>query len=62
MAYSLKIINGILSGVKSTEIQGTSLIFNFTDGTSQTMTFPIPADGKDGANGTSICRIRNYPN
>lgn len=44
-----KRINGILSGVKSTEIQGTSLIFNFTDGTSQTMTFPTPADGKDGA-------------
>lgn len=40
-----KKINGILSGVKSTEIQGSSLIFNFTDGTSQTMTFPTPKDG-----------------
>ena len=40
-----KRINGILSGVKSTEIQGSSLIFNFTDGTSQTMTFPTPKDG-----------------
>ncbi len=40
-----KRINGILSGVKSTEVQGSSLIFNFTDGTSQTMTFPTPKDG-----------------
>lgn len=40
-----KKINGILSGVKSTEVQGSSLIFNFTDGTSQTMTFPTPKDG-----------------
>jgi hypothetical protein len=56
-----KRINGILSGVKSTEIQGTSLIFNFTDGTSQTMTFPIPADGKDGANGISIVGLEITP-
>lgn len=56
-----KRINGVLSGVKSTEIQGTSLIFNFTDGTSQTMTFPIPADGKDGANGISIVGLEITP-
>lgn len=56
-----KRINGILSGVKSTEIQGTSLVFNFTDGTSQTMTFPIPADGKDGANGISIVGLEITP-
>ena len=40
-----KRINGILSGVKSTEVQGSILIFNFTDGTSQAMTFPTPKDG-----------------
>lgn len=56
-----KRINGILSGVKSTEIQGTSLVFNFTDGTSQTMTFPTPADGKDGANGISIVGLEITP-
>ena len=40
-----KRINGILSGVKSTDVQGSILIFNFTDGTSQAMTFPTPKDG-----------------
>lgn len=56
-----KRINGILSGVKSTEVQGSILIFNFTDGTSQAMTFPIPADGKDGANGISIVGLEITP-
>lgn len=38
-------IKGILSGVSSVTVNGTTLNFVFTDGTSQSMTFPTPKDG-----------------
>ena len=41
----LKKIKGILSGVSSVTVNGTTLDFVFTDGTSQSMTFPTPKDG-----------------
>ena len=41
----LKKIKGILSGVSSVTVNGTTLNFVFTDGTSQSMTFPTPKDG-----------------
>ena len=41
----LKKIKGTLSGVSSVTVNGTTLDFVFTDGTSQSMTFPTPKDG-----------------
>lgn len=40
-----KKIKGAVSGIDSVQVQGQKLIFNFKNGTSQTMTFPTPADG-----------------
>lgn len=40
-----KKIKSAVTGIDSCQVVGTSLIFNFTDGTSQTMTFPSPKDG-----------------
>ncbi len=50
-AILLKLINGISSGVSSVNVSGTTLTFYFTNGTSQSMTFPAPENGKDGADG-----------
>lgn len=43
-----KKIKGVISGVDSVQVQNQNLVFNFTDGSTQTMIFPTPADGKDG--------------
>lgn len=40
-----KKIKSAVTGIDSCQVVGTNLIFNFTDGTSQTMTFPSPKDG-----------------
>lgn len=40
-----KKIKGLISGVKSAAVQGTSLIFTFNDDTTQTITFTQPKDG-----------------
>lgn len=40
-----KKIKSAVTGIASCQVVGTNLIFNFTDGTSQTMTFPSPKDG-----------------
>jgi hypothetical protein len=44
-----KKIKGVISGVDSVQVKNQNLVFNFTDGSTQTMIFPTPADGKDGA-------------
>lgn len=49
-----KKIKGVISGVDSVQVKNQNLVFNFTDGSTQTMIFPTPADGK---NGTSIIDI-----
>lgn len=41
-----KKINGLTSGVQSVTVNGTTLNFVFSDGSTQTMTFPTPDDGK----------------
>lgn len=48
VTYSLllKKIKGLASGVQSVSIDGTTLNFVFNDGSTQTMTFPTPDDGK----------------
>lgn len=40
-----KKIKSAITGIASCQVVGTNLIFNFTDGTSQTMAFPSPKDG-----------------
>lgn len=40
-----KKIKSAITGIANCQVIGTNLIFNFTDGTSQTMAFPSPKDG-----------------
>lgn len=50
IAYVLakKIALGAVSGLSGIQINGTDLIFNFNDGSSASMSIPLPKDGKDG--------------
>lgn len=48
-----KKIKGLTSGVKSAVVQGTTITFTMNDGSQSTMTFPVPADGKDGVDGVN---------
>lgn len=65
ITYALlnKKVKGLTSGIKSAVVQGTSIIFTMNDGSQATMSFPVPADGKDGidgkdgANGVSITDV-----
>lgn len=47
LLYALlnKKVKSAITGIASCQVIGTNLIFNFTDGTSQTMIFPTPKDG-----------------
>lgn len=49
----MKKINGLASGVASSEVVDTSLVFHMTDGTTQTITFTAPKDGKNGSDGAN---------
>lgn len=40
-----KKIKGLISGIQSVSISGTTITFTMADGTKETMTFPTPADG-----------------
>lgn len=40
-----KRIQGVASGVASHRVEGTTLYLTFTDGTTETITFPTPEDG-----------------
>ena len=40
-----KRIKGLISGVKSAVVNGTSIIWTMNDNTKVTMTFPKPKDG-----------------
>lgn len=44
-ALLLKKLKSVESGVQSTEVDGSTLKFTFTDGTTQSITFPTPKDG-----------------
>lgn len=53
VTYALlnKKIKGLTSGIQSAVVQGTTIVFTMNDGSQSTMTFPTPADGKDGTDG-----------
>ena len=59
VAYVLakKIAMSAVSGISNISLNGTQLIFQFKDGTSASMSIPLPengADGKNGADGVSV--------
>lgn len=45
---------GLISGVKSAVVSGTTITFTMNDGTKVPMTFPTPKDGEDGVSVTNI--------
>lgn len=47
VTYALlnKRIKSVMSGISNIKVDGTNLIFEFSDGASMTMTFPTPQDG-----------------
>ena len=53
VAYVLakKIAMSAVSGISNISLNGTQLVFQFKDGTSASMTIPLPEDGKDGVDG-----------
>lgn len=54
-----KQIRGLASGVRSAVVQGQTIIFTMNDGSTQTITFPTPADGQDGF--SPIVDVRRNP-
>lgn len=50
VAYILarKLVAGAASGISNVVLNGNVLEFQFKDGTSASMTIPLPQDGKDG--------------
>lgn len=59
VAYILskKIAMGVASGIANISLQGTTLIFNFKDGTQSSISIPLPKDGVDGKDGLSIIKV-----
>lgn len=53
VAYILarKLVAGAASGISNIVLNGNVLEFQFKDGTSASMTIPLPEDGKDGEDG-----------
>lgn len=53
VTYALckKLAAAAVSGIKNITVDGLDLIIETTDGNTMTMTFPKPADGKDGKDG-----------
>lgn len=49
-----KRVRGLISGVKSAVVSGTTITFTMNDGTNVPMTFPTPKDGEDGVSVTNI--------
>ena len=49
-----KRVRGLISGVKSAVVNGTTIIFEMNNGTKVPMTFPTPKDGKDGISVVNI--------
>lgn len=56
VAYILarKLVAGAASGISNIVLNGNQLEFQFKDGTSASMTIPLPEDGKDGVSVTDI--------
>lgn len=53
VAYILakKIALGAVSGIQNLTFEGNQIIFHFNDGSTATMTVPLPKDGQDGKDG-----------
>ena len=53
VVYALlnKKIRGLVSGIQSASVSGTTITFTMNDGSKQIMTFPTP---KDGASITNV--------
>lgn len=49
-----KRVRGLISGVRGATVSGTTITFEMNDGTKVPMTFPTPADGKDGVSVINI--------
>lgn len=49
-----KRVRGLISGVRGATVSGTTITFEMNDGTKVPMTFPTPADGKDGVSVVNI--------
>lgn len=60
VAYILskKLAMGIASGISNVSLKGNTIIFQFKDGTQGSIAIPMPKDGKDGKDGTSIADIK----
>ena len=60
-ALSKKLVNGIQSGLVNATVDNTncSITFNWTNGTSSTLTFPKPADGDKGDKGDNGVSVQN---
>ncbi len=56
VAYILakKLIASAVSGITSATLNGNQLVFQFQDGTSASITIPLPEDGNDGVSVTNI--------
>lgn len=50
-----KEIKGLTSGVASASVRGSSIIFTMNDGSTQTITFPTPKDGKTAYDFATDC-------
>ncbi len=50
-----KDIKGLTSGVASASVSGSSIIFTMNDGSTQTITFPTPKDGKTAYDFATDC-------
>lgn len=60
-ALAKKLVNGVQSGLASATVDNTncSITFNWTNGTSSTLTFPKPADGVKGDKGDTGVSVQN---
>lgn len=53
-----RLAKSAISGIKNLTINGLDLIIETNDGNKFVMTFPKPADGLDGVDGTSITNVQ----
>lgn len=61
ITYALckKIAIGAVSGIKDISFEGNDLVFTFEDGTSTSLTVPLPSDGEPGVSITNV-EINDY--
>lgn len=59
VAYILakKLVASAASGISNIVLNNNQLVFQFKDGTSASMTIPLPENGEDGNDGVSVINI-----